>query len=52
MTVNEIDVWMNNVPVIEQAGDYDFATWLDGVPVLEQGGQGGSGLERRRAEIF
>ena len=52
MTVNECDVFLDNVMLIEVAGDYEFATWIDNVPVVEQTSEGGSGEVRRRAEIF
>lgn len=51
MTVNDFNDWFDDAPFISIAGSYEFDVWFDDGPVIEQD-EGGSGIVRRRAEIF
>lgn len=48
---NDLDLWLDLVPVMDQDGDFDFGIWIEEIPLLEQA-TAAAAAARRRVEIF
>jgi hypothetical protein len=48
MSEDNLDIWLDNAPVIAAGGSNEFDIWLDGAPVLESDITIDAVVDRRR----